>query len=364
MQTRHNVTVSVPPRLTHSPPTSQDQFILDPTLARQLLSALARRGADTHALVDGLGFSPAQIFAADFKLSVRSMRSLVHRATAQWGQPHAGLELGCMANPVSWGEFLVGALAARDVETMLRLAAEFLPGVQGLAALSPSRHAQGLWLTAHALHDDTVLHDFVVEKAFASLVQLCRFVLGPAYAPLAAEFTQPAAAQQLRFQRALGCDVRFGRPANRLLLPGCDRHLPTADSLVFERARGQLMRERSRFQAGGQFTLLVGQLVQRSAGKVPTFEAVAQALHLSSRTLRRRLAAEGSSYAVIVDHERRRRALGLLKQDGMPLEAIAEHCGFSGGRSLRRATRRWTGQPIVALRAGSADTGEEPGPCA
>jgi AraC-like DNA-binding protein len=71
-----------------------------------------------------------------------------------------------------------------------------------------------------------------------------------------------------------------------------------------------------------------------------SLQAAGRALAVSVRTLQRRLADEGTSWRAEIDAARRERAARLL-QRGVTADVAAAHVGFSGGRALRRAMRRW-----------------------
>ena len=82
----------------------------------------------------------------------------------------------------------------------------------------------------------------------------------------------------------------------------------------------------------------------------PGIEDVAQKLELSSRTMQRRLAQQGTSFSVELDAVLRKCALnGLVgKGDAGKCESVAElsHAlGYKQQASLSRAVRRWTGAP-------------------
>jgi AraC-like DNA-binding protein len=73
-------------------------------------------------------------------------------------------------------------------------------------------------------------------------------------------------------------------------------------------------------------------------------QRVAKGLALSVRTLSRRLAEEGTTYAEVVDHLRRSLALQYLKEPSMSLSQIAWLLGYEGSTSFNHAFKRWTGR--------------------
>jgi AraC-like DNA-binding protein len=79
-------------------------------------------------------------------------------------------------------------------------------------------------------------------------------------------------------------------------------------------------------------------------------ETAAEALHLSVRTLHRRLADEDTSFQRVKDEFRRDMALQMLSTSQSPLNLISERLGFDSVASFHRAFRGWTGETPGAFR--------------
>ncbi len=71
---------------------------------------------------------------------------------------------------------------------------------------------------------------------------------------------------------------------------------------------------------------------------------LADALHLTERTLRRRLDKDGITFQSLLDDVRRDEAVRLLDDHALTVAEIAERLGYSEPRSFRHAYRRWTGK--------------------
>ncbi|UEP31670.1 MULTISPECIES: helix-turn-helix domain-containing protein [unclassified Burkholderia] len=76
---------------------------------------------------------------------------------------------------------------------------------------------------------------------------------------------------------------------------------------------------------------------------LPPLTALATWLGVSEATLRRRLAAEGSSYHALREQCLADVARRCLRESDWPVARIAAHLGFSGEEAFRRAFVRWTG---------------------
>jgi AraC-like DNA-binding protein len=76
----------------------------------------------------------------------------------------------------------------------------------------------------------------------------------------------------------------------------------------------------------------------------------ASALHLSLRTLTRRLAAEGTTFQAIKDELRRDAAIQRLTKTDTPIAVIGQEIGFEDPNTFHRAFRKWTGSTPGAYR--------------
>jgi AraC-like DNA-binding protein len=113
---------------------------------------------------------------------------------------------------------------------------------------------------------------------------------------------------------------------------------PAALAVGEEICRTVVARKRERTGLAGEVRVLI---TQRLASGAP-MPAVAAAAGLSERTLRRRLAAEGTSYQRLLDEVRETLALELLGT--LPVKDVAVRLGYAEASSFILAFRRWTGR--------------------
>jgi AraC-like DNA-binding protein len=121
-----------------------------------------------------------------------------------------------------------------------------------------------------------------------------------------------------------------------------DLPLPQADELTAalteQQCRALVESRRARTGAAGR----VRDLLLRTPSMMPTVERVAADLHVSSRTLRRQLTAEGTSYRGLVEEVREALAEELLRA-ALPVELVARRLGYAETASFTHAFHRWKG---------------------
>lgn len=97
---------------------------------------------------------------------------------------------------------------------------------------------------------------------------------------------------------------------------------------------------------GGGFTRRVCELIARElTGGTPSAERIAERLHMSARTLARRLDGEGTSFSKLLDELRRELAIGHLRDRDISVSEVAFLLGFGDANAFSRAFKRWTGEP-------------------
>jgi AraC-like DNA-binding protein len=79
--------------------------------------------------------------------------------------------------------------------------------------------------------------------------------------------------------------------------------------------------------------------------------SVARKLHVSVRTLGRRLEEEGTSFKVLLNDVRRELALNMLVRGELPIADVARQLDFADVSTFHRAFRRWTGQTPASYRS-------------
>lgn len=130
-----------------------------------------------------------------------------------------------------------------------------------------------------------------------------------------------------------------------------DTKLASADPAIHASHCGHLEVLHSSLSQQRDIAARVTELVARELpGNRPTVQGIARKLHMSRRTLARRLDDEGTSFTNQLDELRRELALRYVECAELSLGQITTLLGFSQVQGFSRAFRRWTGQAPLQYR--------------
>jgi AraC-like DNA-binding protein len=203
------------------------------------------------------------------------------------------------------------------------------------------------WLLAEELEPPVL-----IECAFSWMLSIARHGTGTRLSPLRVEFLQPRAHAKT-IERHFGCRVVCGAPKNAIVFRTSDaqQRFVTRNAELLAVLAPQFEEELKRDADDENFVERVRLAVQQHlTGRRPNIEDIAGALHISARTLQRRLQDEGSSFQRVLGEARRHLARHYLNNSTLELNEAAYLLGYEDGNSFVRAFRSWEGVPPARWR--------------
>jgi AraC-like DNA-binding protein len=192
----------------------------------------------------------------------------------------------------------------------------------------------------------------LIEALWLSLQALVESVRGRPVREARWELAYPAPTYAERYHAHFHGEVRFARPETRVSLPAAWLALPCpmADAAMFASALAKLDAQARRLEGEDFLLARVEQLLDGAGDAGLPLASAARALHLSRRTLNRRLADCGTSYRAILESHLRARARALLADPSLAVGEVAWRLGYQDPSNFARACRRWFGTSPAALR--------------
>ena len=317
---------------------------------RDILEVAARCGVTSDALLAGLPITAEALSIPATRVPIPLCAEIVARAERLTRHPALAIQVGMQMRLSTHGFLGFAAMTSSTVRDALELAVRFA-GTR-TTALGLTLAVEGG--TASLAIDERAplgpLREFALLSVIVGLWRIGEALTGRVVDGLAhCDFTPagPIAGILLATGR-----IRFGQPANRLLFDATllDRPLVTADPLASQLARRECERELAAVADAG----LLGQVraaITTGGDGMRSLAEVARALHLSTRTIKRKLADQGTTFTAIALDVRRQRALLLLGDRALSIGEVAARLGYSELPNFSRAFRKWTGMTPAAYRA-------------
>ena len=258
--------------------------------------------------------------------------------------PGFGLKLGTEERIERYDPIKIAALSARTfrdaVERLSRYKQLTCPEEIRLVERANECAVQFVWLLAHENEPP-----LLVDVCFAWIIGIAHRGTGRSLNPKQVEF-QRAPTHREMYEAHFRCPVMFRANQNALVFSKADMDLPfvsyNADLLAAvapqleAELREQLAQKTFREQAKGILKRLL-------TGQRPWIDDLARELHLSTRTLQRRLTEQGITFHRLLEEARRELAHHYLLHSSLELNETAYLLGYEDANSFFRAFHHWEG---------------------
>lgn len=200
-----------------------------------------------------------------------------------------------------------------------------------------------------------------VEALLTLAVLNGRRAIGEEFAPREVRVTHPRPARVSEHERIFRAPVHFGCPRNELVLDRAllerpQRHAEPRLLTMLDRQLGGLLERRP--EPHGFIDDVMRCMLDQLPDQEPTNALVAARLHMSPRTLQRRLLGEGTNFAAVLSELRREHALRYLQNPEVATGEVGFLLGFKDVTAFHRAFKRWTGTTPAMFRREARSSGE------
>lgn len=335
-----------------------DWDLLHSASSVHLLTQLgAERGLSVEQCLKGTGIAADRLLDPAAEVTTKQEFDVIRNLLDHFGdEPGLGVEAGTRYHISLYGVWGLALISSPTLRDAIDIATRYMD----LAfAFGQVTFAEADGLARMGFVDDDIPADirpFLVERVLTG-IQTVGHDLFSAGIPLAeARLRHPAPADTSKHREVLGVEPIFGAEVNELVFDAAflDVQLPQANEWARQTCeqlcRDLLARRKARTGIAGE----VRDLLVRDHGKLPDQATVAAELHISSRTLFRRLADEGTSFRSLVEEVRETLAEELLCTAGMTTEQISNRLGYAEPACFVRAFKRWKGTTPHAYRAAQA----------
>ncbi|RJG03921.1 AraC family transcriptional regulator [Noviherbaspirillum sedimenti] len=332
-----------------------NERIYAPYKIAALVETLCDQGISPEECLMGSGITEAEIYDPETLTSVRQYFAVCKNAVHLSRDPATPFYVGMRMHLSAYGMYgyaLICSLTVRDF---------FDLGVKYHKLATPTLTIQwredpgsAIWRFPENFISapSKELRQFLIEQQLAQHVTHLRDIVSRECVPQKIHVSYPAPPHADLYEKFLSCPVYFNQPVSEIYY---DSAILDRKPQLAHRLTSTLLQETCD-RLIGQAKVSVGvagevyQILMRTPGQFPGMDEVADALHMTSRTLRRKLEAEDISFVEIFNDVRCSLATEYLQTTKLSTDDIATLLGFSDAANFRHAFKKWTGKAPSAYR--------------
>ncbi|MDN7580484.1 AraC family transcriptional regulator [Burkholderia orbicola] len=327
------------------------EFTRSPGSARLLVDFGGERDVPHATLLAGTGLTQEQLGDPNVEVTAAQELTVTSNLLRSLGHPNGlGLEVGLRYHFSAYGVWGYGLIASATTRDALTLAMRFLPLTYAFTVIKYREEPDAGVLEFDAPALPGALSRFCVERDMAAAAMLLQEVSGPDF--VLSRFTlqatratsaRPATTPSLRIG---GVEPEYSAGSNSLAFERTylDRQLPHANPITVSMCEQMCSRLLDARRARvGTSTMVRHYLKAGWDGRPLSLEEMARMMNTSTRTLKRRLQEDGTTFRTLLNESRSAMAETLLSDVRLTLTEIAERLGYSDLSSFSQAFKRWYG---------------------
>ncbi|KVE36072.1 AraC family transcriptional regulator [Burkholderia sp. BDU5] len=314
-----------------------------------MLMLAEERGIADADILANTGVTRAKLEEPDARITPLQQAAIVFNLLGKTNDPSIAIEIGLRSSLTKSGMIGFGLMSCATLGEAIQLGIRYLPTRVPFFSIRLTELEHTVQIDILEAFPLGRLRQFAVENFMVETAILFNSLLTPSHdrtmkanAELCFEWLEPPYFARYR-DRLPRC--HFDAPANQIRCEAAllDEPIKTANAQTAQMIVQQCEAELARLGYAESIVERVRNLLIRGSDGYPSLDALARELHLSERTLKRKLSDYGTTYSALLDEIRLRDALRLLEGTQLTVEEIAVRVGYTDRANFSRAFRRWTG---------------------
>jgi AraC-like DNA-binding protein len=312
----------------------------------RLASVLHDQGLLADDLLSDTGITAAELSSHSARISRRQVIAAYRNAVGLSRDTAIGLTAGQRLGLTDYGIYGYALISSATLRKALTFAIEYHPMATPTVHMSLEIDDEAG--TAAFLMQDLLnvpdLRVFNIDLQLSLVFSLFKEMAGETFRFSKIEASFPAPPHHQSYARLFGCDVLFDQPQNALVFDTSwlDQPLTRANPITEATVRELCDRFLLQMHTESGIAHSVYTMIMKDPRTFNTIEIVADKLRLSPRTLRRKLALQGTTFRQLHNDIRMQLAIEFLRSSNMSTDDVADRLGFSDAANFRHAFKKWT----------------------
>jgi AraC-like DNA-binding protein len=322
------------------------------TMGQVFVRVVEMHGIDANALLREAGVDPALLRDPAARIPSTIWDAVGAKAAALIPDPAFGLRAARSWHPSNLGALGHAWLASSTLRTGLERLQRYSRILGEKAQLKITDTRDGLRLTYDHRRRDPILRAIGTDFALSLVLDMCRMNYGATLRPMEVRLSRVRVGDTEPYRHFYGCPIHFETNEDSFLLSRrvADEPLPTANRQLAGTLDSILTSQLAALDRDNIPARCKSSLLEEITSGEVSEEDMARRLHMSRRTLQRKLAESNTTYQKLVDDTRRDLALRYMEDPRNSITDVTFLLGFSGQSAFTRAFNRWTGMSPTAYR--------------
>ena len=303
---------------------------------------LQQEQLDAAAIFKKAGLNPALLSVSNARYPLEGMYKLWSAAVEATGDQAFGFRVGKEWSSTSFNALGFAWLASSSLK-------EGFNRLQRYSKLVNNSLITQFYRTDTAYHFkfDThenidLIHPCARDAGLTSIIKMARLLYGESFSPVEILLSGDCFDHSGAIEAYVRCPLVYQQPVNLIAIgiAECETQLPTGDP-EFALLSDQLLMTRLE-QVDNSLTSQVRNIIQKSLPNGDlSEELVADRLHMSTRSLQRKLNDEHTSYQAILTDVRKNLAQNYIRATQLSQNEISYLLGFQNQANFTRAFKSW-----------------------
>ena len=184
-----------------------------------------------------------------------------------------------------------------------------------------------------------------VDAALALFVKLCRLAVNEDFCPVHVALQREVPLNSRPFEEFFRCPLTYGADENSLTLTRAltEDQLPLSNPRLARANDGVVQDYLAAFEQEDLPGRIRAEIIELLPAGAPSQDTLAQRIHMSTRSLQRKLSATGTSFSELLENVRQELAVQYLCNSTKGVSDIAYLLGYTEPTNFARSFKRWTG---------------------
>lgn len=316
------------------------------------LSKLQSYGLRSSDILRDTGIDIDDVQDMSLSLSAEQYRKLIKNILELTGDTQIGLKLGASCSLSDLGVMGYAILSSKTVKMAGEIIHKYSELNEKILILDDYNKGDYWCIELQETFPLGSYLQFVVEEYVSRIqVTLSQLINGPAgLVELHFSYSKPESIQ--RYEELFDCPCYFDQPKNLIYIDQSvlDKPVSLANDVVNKLCEEQCTKLVRELNKSSGLADKVRNYIYSNPGSFPNTDGMAEVMQMHTRSLRRQLQLEGTTYQSILDKAREKLAIDWLKNTDITPKEIGFMLGYSDVGNFRRAFRTWTGKKVSDFR--------------